>query len=133
MTDPALEQMITAVVERFYHIAGDDPVIGPVFANRVADWPGHHRVVADFWSKILLGSDRYRGDPFQAHAGMTLEPRHFDRWLEILAEVSAEILPPDLTARAMAQARHMRQCLEGGSCDHRPRRITLPLPRARHG
>ena len=132
MTDTlAVEDMITAVVDRFYRIAEQDPVIGPVFAGTVGDWPGHLQIVRDFWSQILLGTSRYQGDAFKAHAGMTLEPRHFDRWLEILAQVAGEILPPDLAAKAMAQANHMRQCLQGGTCDHKPHLIKLPLPRAR--
>jgi len=134
MTDAqAVEDMITTVVERFYQIAAEDPVIGPVFAAKVGDWPGHLEVVRDFWSQILLGTQRYQGDAFQAHAGMGLEPRHFDRWLDILAQVAGEVLPAELAAKVMDQANHMRQCLQGGSCDHKPHLITLPLPRARRG
>ncbi len=132
MTDAqAQEDMIATVVDRFYHLAGQDPIIGPIFAGAVGDWPDHLRIVRDFWSKILLATERYQGDPFKAHAGMTLEPRHFDRWLDIFAQVAAELLPADMAAKAMAQAQHMRQCLQGGSCDHGPRRITLPLPHTR--
>ncbi|MBI5164045.1 MAG: group III truncated hemoglobin [Magnetospirillum sp.] len=124
MTDPqALETMIATAVERFYRLAEHDPVIGPVFAAAIADWPGHLQVVRDFWSKILLGTERYQGNPFQAHAGMTLAPALFDRWLELFAAVAAATLPPAEAAKALAQARHMRACLQGGTCDHRPRRI----------
>ena len=132
MTDAqALEDMIATAVDRFYQLAGRDPVIGPVFAASVGDWPGHLAVVRDFWSKVLLGTERYQGDPFKAHGGMTLEDRHFDRWLDIFAQVAGETLPAEAAGRAMDQARHMRRCLQGGRCDHRPRRVALPLARAR--
>jgi len=130
----ALETKIATVVERFYQIAEQDPVIGPVFADKVGDWPGHLQVVRDFWSQILLGTHRYQGDAFKAHDGMSLEPHHFDRWLAILAQVANEELPPVLAAKAMAQATHMRQCLQsGGGGPHKPHLIKLPLPRARRG
>ena len=125
-----LEDKIAVAVERFYDVAGQDPTIGPFFAGAVHDWPAHLAVVRDFWSKILLGTERYQGDPFKAHEGMKLEPVFFTRWLEIFAQVAGEILPPEAAAKAMAQAQHMSQCLQGGRCEGAPRRITLPLVRA---
>lgn len=131
MTDAQeLEGMIAIAVERFYQLADQDPVIGPVFARSVGNWPRHLTVVGDFWSKILLGTGRYQGDPFKAHAGMALEPTFFDRWLAIFDRVAAETLPAWAAEKSMDQALHMRQCLEGGKCDQRPRRIALPLRRS---
>ncbi len=82
---------------------------------------------------MLLGAEGYGGDAFTAHAGLVLEPRHFERWLEIFAELAAELLPPEVAAKALAQARHMSECLQGKPAHHHERRVAWPLSRAAKG
>ena len=50
------EAHLEALVRAFYERARQDPVLGPIFATMVEDWEHHIRVVTDFWSRILLGS-----------------------------------------------------------------------------
>jgi len=106
LPEPILDDpLITAVVDCFYARVRGDPVLSPVFEGAVADWDDHLRKLADFWSSVMLGSGRYKGNPVAAHvrqAGL-LTPAMFDRWLALWSQVTLEMLSEE-AARAM-QAR----------------------------
>ncbi len=108
------EQAIMSCVRSFYGKARQDPLLGPIFAASVHDWETHYRTVADFWSRALLGTDRYKGHPFPFHTKLPIEPQHFERWLALFGEATESRLPPDLAAAAMAKARHMAESFKAG-------------------
>ncbi|MGB8279036.1 MAG: group III truncated hemoglobin [Methylovirgula sp.] len=109
-----LEDAIMACVRRFYGEAQQDPLLGPVFAASVHDWEIHYRTIADFWSRALLGTERYKGHPFPLHTNLPVEPEHFERWLALFAEAAETCLPPDLAEKAMAKANHMAESFKAG-------------------
>jgi hemoglobin len=126
------DQALDRLTRRFYAVADKDPLLGPVIR---AALPGdkleaHFAVFRDFWSRFLLGTDRYAGNAFVAHQGLTLEAAHFDRWLEIFAEIAAQELPADVAAQALAQAKHMSGCLQGRP-DHSHGNTTVSWPLGR--
>lgn len=127
-TTPAeQEAAIAACVRAFYAKARTDALLGPIFAAKVEDWEVHHRVVADFWSRALLGTDRYQGKPFVVHANLPVELEHFDRWLALFEETARATLPDDLAAKAIAKAHHVASSLRAGTfpfvgADGRPAR-----------
>lgn len=57
------EDMVRSVVHGFYDAIRNDDLLGPVFANQIADdaWPLHLAKMCDFWSATLLRTDRYEG------------------------------------------------------------------------
>lgn len=127
------EAVLDDLTKRFYDRADRDPLLGPVIAAALpAERRAEHMAVfRDFWANVLLGSGRYAGSPSQAHAAMALEPRHFERWLEIFAEVAGETLPARQAEAALAQARHMSECLQGRPSGHcHDNRFAWPLGRA---
>jgi len=127
------EDALAELTLRFYEIADADPLLGPVIRAAIpTEKRGEHfATFRDFWSGMLLGSERYSGNAFAAHANLTLEPAHFQRWLEIFAQVAADILPPETAERALAQARHMSECLQGKSSHHHgDNQVAWPLGRA---
>jgi hemoglobin len=107
MGDEAVEASISACVRDFYAKARRDPLLGPVFAAKVDDWDLHLRVVADFWSSVLLKTTRYSSHPYLVHTTLEIAPAHIDRWLELFAETAAAILPPAHAEAALARARLM--------------------------
>lgn len=111
---PPTESQITELVHRFYEKARADELIGPVFANAVTDWDEHHRIVADFWSRTLLGTQRYKGNPYAAHTQLPLKPEFFDRWLVLFRATAAEVLPPDAAERAGDRAELMAGSFKAG-------------------
>ena len=108
------EAEIAAFVEALYAAARADAELTEVFARAVADWPGHEKRIADFWSKTLLGTTRYDGFPYASHASLGLAPVHFTRWLAVFAEVAPHVLPPQAARRAIDKANHMGRCFQAG-------------------
>ncbi|KAB2962993.1 MAG: group III truncated hemoglobin [Zoogloea sp.] len=108
------EAHLEALVRGFYTRARQDPVLGPVFATAVADWDHHLQVVTDFWSRILLGSQRYFGSPYTAHMRLPLQPEHFDRWLALFREAAVDFLPRDAAVTAVAKAEMMAASFKAG-------------------
>jgi hemoglobin len=95
------EELIRAVVDRFYADARRDPVIGPVFNRVIAPeaWPHHLATIADFWSSMLLGSGRYAGRPMPKHMAIPeLSDAHFQRWLALFRRTVEDLCPPDIAA-----------------------------------
>jgi hemoglobin len=111
---PLTEQLISEMVRRFYERVMADDSLRPIFEATIHDWEAHHRVVVDFWSRILLNTDRYRGSPYPAHAGLPIGPEHFDRWLTLFREAAQEVLPADAAELAIARAEHMAEAFKAG-------------------
>ena len=61
------EQHIAQLVRSFYGRARADALLRPVFEDAITDWDEHHRIVEDFWSRTLLGTNRYQGHPYGVH------------------------------------------------------------------
>ena len=108
------EAAIMACVRSFYGEAQKDPQLGPVFATVVHNWEAHYQTVADFWSRALLGTDRYQGHPFPFHTKLPIEPQHFERWLALFTIATETHLPPDLAEKALAKAHHMAASFKAG-------------------
>jgi hemoglobin len=109
----AIEKAIDAFVRSFYAKGLADPLIGPIFAA-IPDLEGHLAIIANFWSKSLLRTERYEGHPFAVHINLPVEPEHFTRWLELFTESARETLPATQAEQAIAKASHMSQCFQGG-------------------
>ncbi len=79
----------------FYTRAMGDPMIGYLFTEVAKlDLDVHLPVIGDFWETMLFRSGNYTRhgrNPLQVHAALDdlspLQPEHFERWLEIFAEV----------------------------------------------
>lgn len=108
------EARILRMVERFYELGNADPVLAPVFAAAITDFPGHFRIVADFWSHALYGTGRYRGHPFPVHMHLDFGPEAFDAWLAAFAQAVGEVLTPMEAQNALARARHMTESFRVG-------------------
>jgi truncated hemoglobin YjbI len=106
------EADLDRLVRRFYAQATADALIGPVFRRAVADWEHHFTTIRDFWSKTLLGTSRYTGNPFSAHIGLKLRPEFFDRWLDLFRLTAREELPQAAADRAIAKVEHMSSCFQ---------------------
>jgi len=116
MTDAqqVTEQQIAALVRRFYDKARQDDSLGPLFAKVVHDWEDHFLTVQDFWSHLLLGTDRYKGMPFGVHTHLPIELDHFDRWLALFTETAREELPAQAAELAIGRANHMTKAFRTG-------------------
>ncbi|MDD4914100.1 MAG: group III truncated hemoglobin [Methylococcales bacterium] len=115
------EQQIAELVRRFYERAANDDGLQTIFAAAIHDWDAHHRIVENFWSKVLLNTDRYHGSPYPLHARLPLQLEHFDRWLALFRQTAGEVLPEQAAAQAIARAEHMAESFKVGMFfDYRP-------------
>ncbi len=109
-----VERAIATCVREFYGKARKDPQIGPIFNSMVDDWDVHMRVITNFWSKVLLQTERYSGHPFVAHAKLPIELEHFDIWLRLFTETVREFMPGDYGDKSIAKAEHMAESFRCG-------------------
>lgn len=105
------EHMIAELVATFYGRVRQDPLLAPIFA-RVSDWDEHLAKLRAFWSSVVLMSGRYHGQPMQAHFPLSIEPRHFDRWLALFERTTSDVCPPVAAAIFMEKARRIADSFE---------------------
>lgn len=73
------DALIVRLVDGFYDRARADPLIGPVFNERISDWGPHLEQRRLFWSSVALMSGVYHGRPMPKHLPLPVDARHFDR------------------------------------------------------
>jgi hemoglobin len=121
------EAMIDRLVRTFYGRVRLDPLIGPIFENKVHDWDKHLGRMCAFWSSVALMSGRYHGQPMVAHLPLPVDTPHFDRWLEIFAQAVHDVCPPAAAAHFLERAQRIAESLELGITAQRgqirPKRI----------
>jgi len=93
------EDQIATLVRVFYERARQHPSLGTLFNAVVSDWPHHLGVVQDFWSHVLLGTQRYKRHPYPVHVGLQIQREHFNGW-----GCSVQLPPRPVPAGFIAQA-----------------------------
>jgi len=101
---PLSEDDLHRLVQTFYGRVRQDALLGPIFNRAIDDWDHHLGKLQAFWSSVMLGSGRYKGQPMAVHlrqeAHMT--PEAFARWLQLWDETTADLLDP-LAAQALQE------------------------------
>lgn len=133
MPDAPSEEAIRDLVYSFYDAVRADPLIGPVFAARIAPdaWPAHLGKMCDFWSAVLRKTKRYDGRPLPPHLALgPVSDAHFARWLTLFRPVARRVLGPEAALRAIAHAERMALSFRMGIAVHRGEDSTriAPLP-----
>lgn len=129
------ENVIEQLVRSFYERVRSDPLIGPVFAERIADWEPHLQRMCAFWSSVALMTGRYHGRPMEKHAPLPIEARHFDRWLKLFRDTATDVCSPAAAAHVVQRAEWIARSLEFGIAAHRGvrladgERLPPPMPR----
>ena len=107
---------IALFVERFYATIRGDDILGPIFAERIADWPAHLDRINRFWRSVLHNSGEFSGNPMLKHIAIPgLAAEHFDRWLALFYATLAEIeIFPQATLLVADKARTIADSLLTG-------------------
>ena len=108
------EAMIARLVDGFYDRVRADPLIGPVFNERIRDWGPHLEQMRLFWSSVALMSGVYHGRPMPKHLPLPIDARHFDRWLELFEATARDLCPPVAADHFIERARRIAESLELG-------------------
>jgi hemoglobin len=103
-------------VETFYGKIQRDDLLGPIFNERIADWPAHLARMKGFWRSVLHNSGEFAGNPMLKHMAIPgLELRHFSHWLDLFYETLREAEPTsDATALVGGRARMIADSLLTG-------------------
>ena len=108
------DHMIEHVVRAFYERVRSDDLIGPIFAQRIADWEPHLQRMCEFWSSVALLTGRYHGQPMPRHVPLPIDARHFDRWISLFVATVREICPAAAADHFIERARRIAESLEMG-------------------
>ena len=111
------ETTLAAFLDAFYARVRRDPLIGPVFAEKIPDeaWPRHLATIHDFWSSVLLKTGRYKGNPFARHLGIAgIDPAHFARWLGLFEETATQVFVPEIAREIVERAHRIGDSLKAG-------------------
>jgi len=108
------DAMIARLVDGFYDRVRADPLIGPVFNERISDWGPHLEQMKLFWSSVALMSGVYHGRPMPKHLPLPIDARHFDRWLELFEATARDLCPPIAADHFIERARRIAESLELG-------------------
>lgn len=126
------DAMIERLVRTFYAKVRHDELLGPIFAERIADWEPHlHRMCA-FWSSVALMTGRYHGRPMEKHLPLPVDARHFDRWLALFEETARQNCPRAAAEHFIERALRIAESLELGIAGRngviltKGQRFTLP-------
>ncbi|WP_322866451.1 group III truncated hemoglobin [Aquicoccus sp. G2-2] len=106
---------IERVVATFYAGVRAHPVLGPVFAAHVDDWPAHEARIAGFWANAILHEKGYDGNPMQVHRSAgNVRPGMFETWLRLFDATLAQVLRADQAAAWSALAHKIGRSLRAG-------------------
>lgn len=105
------EDRLAALVHRFYDKVRADPVLGPVFAERISDWGPHLARMVEFWSSVALMTGRYHGAPVVKHANLPVTWAHFELWLKLFRETAVETCPPAGATHVIKRAERIARSL----------------------
>jgi hemoglobin len=110
------EAFISVLVERFYDAIRHDDMLGPIFAEKIIDWPTHLSRMKDFWASIMFDPGRFSGSPMQKHIAIGgLDGGHFDRWWLLWDQTLSQISPgAAATGRFREAARRIGESLLTG-------------------
>ena len=101
-------EYIDRFVEAFYARIREDGLLGPIFAERIADWPAHLARMKAFWRSVLHNSGEFSGNPMLKHIAIPgLEQRHFAHWLTLFYATLGELEPSDDATRLVAERARM--------------------------
>jgi hemoglobin len=112
--DSISEDGIARLVDRFYVKVRVDPQLGPIFERVVrGNWDSHLEKMRDFWSSVMLTTGRYKGAPVPAHLRIKdIEPRLFDRWLQLFEETCDELFDGEVAEAFRAKATRIAESLK---------------------
>ena len=106
------EALIERLIYGFYADVRADPLLAPIFADKITDWAPHLRQMCDFWSSVMLMSGRYHGQPMAKHAPLPIEAAHFDRWLDLFEAAARRLCPPAAADALIERAGRIGESLE---------------------
>ncbi|WFE77236.1 group III truncated hemoglobin [Roseinatronobacter sp. S2] len=125
------DRVLHDLVHAFYARIRLDPVLGPIFADRIIDWTPHLDRMVAFWSSVALMTGRYRGRPVPAHTPLPIQAAHFDRWLALFRETAHTTCTPEGAAHVIERAERIARSLHIAVQQAQADTVSVPVLRQR--
>src|SRR5690348_17352853 len=105
---------IKLLVDTFYTHIRKHPLLGPVFATRIADdnWQPHLEKMYRFWGTLLLYTQEYSGSPFDKHIGLMIGSEHFKQWLTLFDSTVDSLFEGEIANTAKERAHNIALTFE---------------------
>ncbi|NEU09529.1 group III truncated hemoglobin [Flavihumibacter sp. R14] len=111
---------VKKLVDTFYAKVQQDPLLAPVFNERIQDrWTEHLEKMYRFWQTVLLEEQTYSGSPFMPHANLPVDNTHFREWLNLFEQTVTELFSGQKATEAIWRAEKMAQMFEFKIAHHR--------------
>lgn len=115
------DAVLSRLVHGFYDRVRADPMLGPVFDERIKDWGPHLARMMEFWSSVALMTGRYHGAPMPKHLPLPVDQSHFDRWLALFRQTATEVCTPEGAAWVIERAERIAFSIHANIQDARNR------------
>lgn len=115
------EERISDLVEGFYEKIRSDALLGPIFNEKITNWPPHLARMKDFWTSIAIESGRFHGNPMIKHLAIPdIERSHFNHWLALFDQTLPEVMPNAAACQFLSErAARIAESLMTGISIHR--------------
>ena len=90
------------LVRTFYSRLLADPFMSPFFEG--VDFEAHFPRMMAFWSFILLDTEGFTGNVFDAHRRLNVDERHFERWISTFHKTVDDLFMGKKADKAKQQA-----------------------------
>jgi hemoglobin len=86
-------------VDTFYHRAGEDDLLGPIF-SKIADSDSHRELLYKYWESALLSGAADSREQFPRHIERMFSSQHFIRWLTLFLNTIDNLYEGEMAAKA---------------------------------
>lgn len=122
------EAMLKQLVDGFYGRVRDDAMLGPIFEEKIKNWPEHLETMVKFWSSVALMTGHYHGAPMPKHLPLPVDIEHFQRWLTLFRLTAREVCPPAGAAWVIERAERIATSMHMGIESARARESGADTP-----
>lgn len=110
MKDIGTMDDIRLLVDSFYGKIRSDELLAEIFNGKIKDqWPKHLERMCLFWQTVLLNEHTYQGSPFVPHAKLTVDQKHFQRWVKLFENTVDELFKGENATKAKWQGERMAE------------------------
>ncbi len=102
---------ILRLITPFYARVRRDPLLGPIFNERIQDWDSHLAKITEFWAGMTDGPGLYPGG-MGRHFFLPIDGAHFDAWLAAWDANARTMLAPAEADEISALARRIGDDLQ---------------------
>ena len=104
---------VKKLVDSFYGKVQQDPLLAPIFNERIQDrWPEHLERMYRFWQTVLLDEQTYSGSPFPPHAKLPVDASHFREWMNLFTQTIDELFSGEKATEAKWRAAKMAEMFQ---------------------